>query len=450
MNPLLTALLQAYLPQQGVNPALLTGQEGLLAGNFQGLLQPGLLATDDIGAALPQTNGSATHEDAGLLQQNLLLTIDGGDTISLPFHQIATFVDPSTVQIIQPSENAGIGKNDGIVAPVTPEAIIAYSPEAGIKNTPESDVIGNIIAKIPNAGVAIDAPEPSETENNQTISSFLPLTALGVASEQASLINKAATNTANSLEFSKKPEFVNNTTLVLDDSYESPVKTKLEIAAGRYAANNNNANGDEAGNDDLNIFSVMTHSKIPQTLGDATLKTSSIPQPDALTAGIQNNSNMEKAATPLQTLTLPLKHTEHSSAAEQVRFHISNALKNGDTSITVKLEPAELGRVDIRLDIARDGVVRAAIVADRADTLDMLNKDSRVLERVFQDSGLKMDAGQMQFSLRGENGSSQEAYKQSGELQNYNTNVVAQEEDEDIPAQVVYLNSGYGLVDIHV
>lgn len=86
------------------------------------------------------------------------------------------------------------------------------------------------------------------------------------------------------------------------------------------------------------------------------------------------------------------------SASEQVEVSIQRAVEQGDDRILIQLDPAELGRVEIRMHVAQDGAAQIIITADKRDTLDMLKQDARSLERALQDAGIKADAGEMQFN----------------------------------------------------
>lgn len=91
-------------------------------------------------------------------------------------------------------------------------------------------------------------------------------------------------------------------------------------------------------------------------------------------------------------------------AVEQVAVAATRASKAGKTEITVRLEPADLGRVDIKLDVGLDGRVTTVVSADNADTYDLLRRDSHQLERALADSGLKLDSGGLSFNLRQQDG----------------------------------------------
>ena len=85
---------------------------------------------------------------------------------------------------------------------------------------------------------------------------------------------------------------------------------------------------------------------------------------------------------------------------EQISVNIQKAVKDGADKITIQLRPAELGRVDVRIEVTSDGRAQVHVTADRADTLDLLQRDARDLARALQDAGLRADAGSLQFGLR--------------------------------------------------
>jgi flagellar hook-length control protein FliK len=87
-------------------------------------------------------------------------------------------------------------------------------------------------------------------------------------------------------------------------------------------------------------------------------------------------------------------------AHEQVAIQIQKAMQNGSNRLTLNLEPAELGRVEVKLDVDKDKNVTATVVVDRPATLDLLQRDAKALERALQDAGLQTNDGSLSFSLR--------------------------------------------------
>ncbi len=94
-----------------------------------------------------------------------------------------------------------------------------------------------------------------------------------------------------------------------------------------------------------------------------------------------------------------------SVPVDQFAVHIARAAATGSDQISIKLKPAALGQVEVKFELTHDGRVTAVITAERPDTLDLLQRDSRALERALQEAGLKTDSNSLQFNLRGENGS---------------------------------------------
>lgn len=117
------------------------------------------------------------------------------------------------------------------------------------------------------------------------------------------------------------------------------------------------------------------------------------------------------------------------SPAEQVVVQIQRAISDGTSRITVELKPAELGSIEVRLDFGQDGRVSGTILADRPETLDLLQRDARILERSLQEAGLKADTGSLTFDLRGgarqDQGAPQTAGRTAPEVDRAELQVVA-------------------------
>ncbi len=102
------------------------------------------------------------------------------------------------------------------------------------------------------------------------------------------------------------------------------------------------------------------------------------------------------SAQPAQSFRAALS----SPPAEQIALQIKNASVDGIDRISIKLVPATLGRIQVNMEFSQDGRVAAHITADRRDTLELLQRDSRQLERAFQDAGLRLDSNSLSFNLR--------------------------------------------------
>ncbi|HEY9537366.1 MAG TPA: flagellar hook-length control protein FliK, partial [Kiloniellaceae bacterium] len=96
------------------------------------------------------------------------------------------------------------------------------------------------------------------------------------------------------------------------------------------------------------------------------------------------------------------RHGAPANPAEQIAVQVQRAQVAGQDQISIKLHPAELGRIEVKLENASDGTLRAVISAERTETLDLLQRDARGLERALQEAGVKTDSGSLSFNLRGQ------------------------------------------------
>lgn len=81
---------------------------------------------------------------------------------------------------------------------------------------------------------------------------------------------------------------------------------------------------------------------------------------------------------------------------------IAGQFRAGIQRFSIRMDPPELGRIDVRLEVGHDGSVASRLTVERSETLDMLMRDSKALERALNDAGLKTDQGSLQFSLKGQ------------------------------------------------
>lgn len=92
----------------------------------------------------------------------------------------------------------------------------------------------------------------------------------------------------------------------------------------------------------------------------------------------------------------------------QLRVHIKQAMVSGVDEISIRLMPESLGRIDVKIEFNADGNAQVRVMADKAETFDLLQRDARGLERALAEAGIKADSGSLQFQLRdGGNGNAQ-------------------------------------------
>jgi len=79
------------------------------------------------------------------------------------------------------------------------------------------------------------------------------------------------------------------------------------------------------------------------------------------------------------------------------------------------MDPPELGRIDVKLEFGRDGRMTANLSVERAETLDLLLRDARALERALAGSGLNTDKDSLNFSLKDQSANEFSDFKRDAE-----------------------------------
>ncbi len=88
---------------------------------------------------------------------------------------------------------------------------------------------------------------------------------------------------------------------------------------------------------------------------------------------------------------------------EQIKINITKSAIKGVDTIDIQLKPEDLGKIQIRMHIAKDGKLHADIISSRPETMDMLQKDISGLQKAFNDAGYDTDSRSFNFSFQKEN-----------------------------------------------
>lgn len=83
---------------------------------------------------------------------------------------------------------------------------------------------------------------------------------------------------------------------------------------------------------------------------------------------------------------------------------IAARASSGSTRFDIKLDPPELGRIEVQMTLDREGRVKSRLVVEKQETLDLLQRDQRNLERTLAQAGLETTEGSIEFSLKDQGG----------------------------------------------
>jgi len=119
-------------------------------------------------------------------------------------------------------------------------------------------------------------------------------------------------------------------------------------------------------------------------------------------------------------------------------MEIAASARSGKTRFEIRLDPAELGRIDVRIDIDRHGQMTSHLTVERPETLSMLRQDANQLQRALDNAGLSTGNAGLQFSLRDQSSQGQNDGNQS----NPNAHRLVVSEEDSAPAIVAGRNYG--------
>ena len=190
------------------------------------------------------------------------------------------------------------------------------------------------------------------------------------------------------------------------------------------------APGVEAQSPNSNVTAAMDFKSIAAALAKQSgsqANTTATPSPGAGTAALDaagNGTGSSNANAMAQGLTDRAAQTAKADApaqpaghqrlsgpqfAERIGLTIARAADSGVDQVSIRLNPRELGRIDVKMELGQDGRMNLTVTADRPDTLDQLQRNMRDLERSLNDAGFDTSAGDLNFSLRQDQSSNDQA-----------------------------------------
>jgi flagellar hook-length control protein FliK len=392
---------------------------------------------------------------------------------------IAVTVDAVAVAIpvaVVPVENSATPATGNTTAtaplPIAAAAIATTAAVTGAaSDTIQDNAAGAATPATVAAAATADADATAAATANETVTAGLQTasTDAAVATDVALAAFVAAPVVAKPATASKTSPAVKDTTAktgeqeVTTGTTEASVNTATAPAVavdatqpaaptGKLGAEHRSADALKpdaaAGASESANAAARTHSAGPDTAAQTSVNspTNDLPtvttvQPQLQPAAVQATSQFTvTAATP--TAAVPLSG---------LAMEIAVTAKSGKSRFEIRLDPADLGRIDVRIDVDRNGQVTSHLTVEKPETLSMLRQDATQLQRALNDAGLSTSGGGLQFSLRDQSQSGQNDQNQS----NPNAQRLIVAEEEVVPAAVAGRSYGRmfgpsGGVDIRV
>jgi flagellar hook-length control protein FliK len=299
------------------------------------------------------------------------------------------------------------------VGPQAPLPVPAPAPQAAIAPANDDDADGSQIAAAAAAPATAPAavtdqsaaagttdqltkaaptsqasPAPQADENDDAATQSQPI---GQAQAQA----QAQAQTQTQTKASAKPSVAK----------AEPAKSVKPAANARTAPTDNAGTADTAKTDTAKTDADKTGEVKPNPSQAAANSEAAKPALQPVQAANDSAAGIAAPQAP-QTASAPI-FTQHVQVTAQptpdmpaLAVTIAAKVQSGARQFDIRLDPPELGRVDVRLSIDATGKTSAHLTADQPHTLDLLQKDSTSLTRALRDAGLDVSQDGLNFSLR--------------------------------------------------
>lgn len=143
----------------------------------------------------------------------------------------------------------------------------------------------------------------------------------------------------------------------------------------------------------------------PQASAAAAPASPELEAPDGLTLGApQAQTPTSGTSAAIRPEAALYQRPDAQINLPHIAAEISRHVQNGVSRFEIKLNPAELGRIDVRMEVDGSGNVVARLAVERSETLDLLQRDHRALERALADAGLDSAKTELEFSLQQQGG----------------------------------------------
>ncbi len=129
-----------------------------------------------------------------------------------------------------------------------------------------------------------------------------------------------------------------------------------------------------------------------------------------------------------------INYMSSATSAQTTQTIALQIQRNAQTQVDtfrMQLHPTDMGQLEVRLKFSKDGTMKAHLVAEKPETLAILQKDSAQLQKMLEQSGLQLDGNALSFDLR------QQRDQNTGAAYNNNGNQAQDGDNDDGTMQAV-------------
>lgn len=415
-------LPQAASPQGAATPA--QGQEGGKANPFASLLagldaaqQPQISDMTETAVPLPTT--STALPDAAA-PETAIAAIDA----------LKIFMGPAFNSRLALAQTEEIAKSAAIASPATSTPPVPADAASSLLNllaqktqtsATDAATVATVeptmtaaIAQI-EADVEVDAQdEPAELEVDETnlmATTILPIPIV-VPAETAPSTQSSDLDSANNINGG-------GSRISLFDKLSNIARAEPEAVE---ATPSDTATADEF----ANMLAVSDGTTDAITPAPVTVdSTQAAPAP----AAPQLNPQTVQRDLPQVTM----RPTNEAQLVEGVSVLLARAGKNQVNDFIIRMDPPELGRIEVQLKMHDDGTVQAVIASDNPNTHDLLRREASTIERALTESGFRTGNDGLSFNLKQQGNDQQRRDPEKYNSSAANTSAAT---DDNIPSSV--------------
>jgi flagellar hook-length control protein FliK len=130
----------------------------------------------------------------------------------------------------------------------------------------------------------------------------------------------------------------------------------------------------------------------------------------------------------------PMIEARAGHLGQSLGVEIARKVELGEETLRIRLNPIELGRIEVTLAFDDKGSLQATVRTESAQAMDLLRQDAPDLARTLDQAGVRTDAQSFRFENRSGDGSGQQAQQQN---QHSNRGQSASS-DDDATAEPIY------------
>jgi flagellar hook-length control protein FliK len=202
---------------------------------------------------------------------------------------------------------------------------------------------------------------------------------------------------------------------------------KLSSSAREPAEATPDSNSDAAP-----VEAPTADTALPVSSAETNVQTHKAPEPPQ-TAQLQPAVQNDSPAPPRDLPQVTMRPVNEAQMVEGVSVLLARASRNQVNEFIIRMDPPELGRIEVQMKMSEDGTVQAVIASDNPNTHDLLRREASTIERALNESGFRTGNDGLSFNLK-QQGSDQQRQTPEKYASGPSNGTVAA--DDNIPSSV--------------